>query len=438
MQARPQPGPRAVASARAREAFLASFSREMRVALDDDGRLLLVEGPWPSILGWQPEQLHGWNWGELVHPADRVRLHEVFDRVAAAREPRARRRRAARPGRGRLPPDVLDLRRGLGHRQHRRPRPRLRRISRRGRGRGSLRPPAAAQCRARGASRRARSALRVGRAVRRDRRPPARGAAGDRRELGDPDQRGARAGPRPGAARPARRDRAQRVARSPPHGRAAGRRAQGRGGARRLAHDRPAVGRRRDALEPRGADRVHRAAVVVGPLPHVQADPALLEVVLDNLLSNALKYGPRSDGRIDISAERHPDHWRLSVTSGGKPIPAEEAVRIFQPFHRARSERRVPGIGLGLTICARLMERLGGAIGVEPGPTPATPSGSPSRQSTKRPRKHQPASSAPASGAMPWGRACRSMSAAGLLSGSPRLIAAAPVLRWKSPAARLR
>ena len=106
---------------------------------------------------------------------------------------------------------------------------------------------------------------------------------------------------------------------------------------------------------------------MVGPLPHVKAIPGLLEVVLDNLVSNSLKYGPRSDGRVEITAERHPDHWRLSVSSGGRPIPAEEAERIFQPFHRVPGERRVPGIGLGLTICARLMERMDGAIGVEPG-----------------------------------------------------------------------
>jgi signal transduction histidine kinase len=58
---------------------------------------------------------------------------------------------------------------------------------------------------------------------------------------------------------------------------------------------------------------------------------------------------------------------RLSVSSGGRPIPVEEAERIFQPFHRVPGERRVPGVGLGLTICTRLMERLGGSIGVEPG-----------------------------------------------------------------------
>jgi signal transduction histidine kinase len=93
----------------------------------------------------------------------------------------------------------------------------------------------------------------------------------------------------------------------------------------------------------------------------------LLSVVLDNLVSNALKYGPRRGGRVVIAAQRRSERWRISVTSGGMPIPADEAARIFQPFHRVPGERRVPGIGLGLTICARLMERLDGTIGVEAG-----------------------------------------------------------------------
>ena len=68
-----------------------------------------------------------------------------------------------------------------------------------------------------------------------------------------------------------------------------------------------------------------------------------------------------------IASEPLPGGWRVSVASEGMPIPPEEATRIFEPFHRVPGERRVPGVGLGLTICARLVERLGGTIGVEPG-----------------------------------------------------------------------
>jgi signal transduction histidine kinase len=108
---------------------------------------------------------------------------------------------------------------------------------------------------------------------------------------------------------------------------------------------------------------------VVGPLPRALGEAQLLSIVLENLLSNAIKYGPRSGGRVEIAAKRRADRVRIAVWSGGRPIPVEEAERIFQPFHRVPSERRVPGIGLGLTICARLMQRLDGAIGVEVGAT---------------------------------------------------------------------
>ena len=109
------------------------------------------------------------------------------------------------------------------------------------------------------------------------------------------------------------------------------------------------------------------ASIVVESLPHVHADPGLLSVVLENLVSNALKYGPRSGGRIVIASEPCPTGQRVAVASEGMPIPREEAGQIFQPFHRVPGERRIPGVGLGLTICARLVERLGGTIGVEPG-----------------------------------------------------------------------
>jgi len=107
---------------------------------------------------------------------------------------------------------------------------------------------------------------------------------------------------------------------------------------------------------------------IVGPLPTVHAEPRLLEVVYENLLSNAVKYGARSRGRIDIGAERRGNDWRLTVTSGGVPLTADETTRVFEPFRRRPGERRAPGSGLGLAICARLVGRLGGTIGVTPEP----------------------------------------------------------------------
>jgi signal transduction histidine kinase len=110
-----------------------------------------------------------------------------------------------------------------------------------------------------------------------------------------------------------------------------------------------------------------RASIVIAPMPVVLSEAGLLAVILENLISNALKYGPRSGGIVTVSADERPDGWLLSVAGEGMPIPQEDIARIFQPFQRAQGERRVPGVGLGLNICTRLVKRLGGDIGVQPG-----------------------------------------------------------------------
>ena len=76
-------GPRDVASIRAREAFFESLTRELRFTLDEDGRFQHLEGAWQSVLGWQPEELRGWHWDELVHSADRVRVGKALSRLRA-------------------------------------------------------------------------------------------------------------------------------------------------------------------------------------------------------------------------------------------------------------------------------------------------------------------------------------------------------------------
>ena len=124
------------------------------------------------------------------------------------------------------------------------------------------------------------------------------------------------------------------------------------------------VGHVLEELEQRLRER--GVGVNVGDLPTVRAEPRLLAVIYENLLSNALKYGPRDGGRVQIDAERHPDGWRLTVASGGAPLPPDQTKRIFEPWRRIPGERRSPGSGLGLAICARLVDRLGGTIGVEP------------------------------------------------------------------------
>lgn len=113
-----------------------------------------------------------------------------------------------------------------------------------------------------------------------------------------------------------------------------------------------------------------RATIDIGSLPAVRAVDGLLAVIFENLISNALKYGPREDGRISVDAEpASQGDWCFAITSEGPPIPPEEAERLFEPYRRGARERRNNGHGLGLAICQRLVHRLGGSIGVVPSPT---------------------------------------------------------------------
>jgi signal transduction histidine kinase len=111
-----------------------------------------------------------------------------------------------------------------------------------------------------------------------------------------------------------------------------------------------------------------RANVQVPELPEVYGERALISVVFTNLLLNALRYGPRDHGTIRVDATPEDAGWRLSVQSQGAPIPVEDRVRIFEPYHRGRGERRARGAGLGLAICQQIVERHGGEIGVTVAP----------------------------------------------------------------------
>jgi len=115
-----------------------------------------------------------------------------------------------------------------------------------------------------------------------------------------------------------------------------------------------------------GEIAAHEARIVVGALPIVEADEVLIGGVVNNLLLNALRYGPRTGGAVSIHARRALAHWRLSVTSQGPTIPLEDRARIFEPYRRGAHERRIAGAGLGLTLCRSIVERHGGVIGVAP------------------------------------------------------------------------
>jgi len=91
-------------------------------------------------------------------------------------------------------------------------------------------------------------------------------------------------------------------------------------------------------------------------------DRAALEQLLDNILSNAFKYG--SGRPVDVAFSVSGTHGFVQVRDQGAGIPIEEQEQIFGLFERARN-LDMPGLGIGLWIAAQIAEAMGGSLGVE-------------------------------------------------------------------------
>ena len=102
------------------------------------------------------------------------------------------------------------------------------------------------------------------------------------------------------------------------------------------------------------------------PERHILADRQRFKQVLLNLLSNAIKYN-RPGGSVTLSYEDAPPRrLRIKVRDTGLGIPQDKTNRLFAPFDRLGAEQtEIEGTGLGLVLCKRLVEAMGGTLGVE-------------------------------------------------------------------------
>jgi len=107
------------------------------------------------------------------------------------------------------------------------------------------------------------------------------------------------------------------------------------------------------------------ASVEGGDLPEVIGDPNQLVQLLQNLISNAIKFRRSDPPRVSISADRDGSRWRFAVRDNGIGIPAAARERVFQIFQRLHPVETYPGTGIGLAIASRIVERHRGRIWLE-------------------------------------------------------------------------
>lgn len=108
-----------------------------------------------------------------------------------------------------------------------------------------------------------------------------------------------------------------------------------------------------------------QAVIRQGPLPTLVSDRLQLQHLWQNLLGNAIKYRSDSPLEIEIGAEEQPHQWQFFVRDNGIGMEPVHAERIFMIFQRLHTKQEYPGTGIGLAICSKIVEQLGGDIWVE-------------------------------------------------------------------------
>jgi PAS domain S-box-containing protein len=117
-------------------------------------------------------------------------------------------------------------------------------------------------------------------------------------------------------------------------------------------------------------DPHEEADIVADDLPQVLGDPEMITQLLNNLLSNSLKYvEPGTTPRIQLTGRTHGTRVEVELSDNGIGIPEDQRELVFERFHRAHpQDARYSGTGLGLAICRAIVERHGGRIAAHPGP----------------------------------------------------------------------
>jgi signal transduction histidine kinase len=122
-----------------------------------------------------------------------------------------------------------------------------------------------------------------------------------------------------------------------------------------------------NSLSPMAVKKGLKIANEISPEMVVNADADLMQIVANNLVSNAIKYSPEA-GKIRIAARPIDEMVEVDVYNDSTPMSEEQRAKLFQKFSRLDNPetKKVKGTGLGLYITKQIIEKHGGTITVEP------------------------------------------------------------------------
>ena len=115
-----------------------------------------------------------------------------------------------------------------------------------------------------------------------------------------------------------------------------------------------------------GVDESHAEITVPDQMPEIQGSPTEITQLFQNLISNAIKYHvPGRPPKVRLSYRDEPGQWVFVIEDNGIGIDAASHQRVFHMFQRLVTKDQYEGTGIGLAICKKVVDRLGGRIWID-------------------------------------------------------------------------